>query len=27
LESDQAEQISKIHATTLEEFATKIIYT
>lgn len=27
LEQDQAEQISKIHATTLEEFATKIVYT
>jgi hypothetical protein len=27
LERDQAEQISKIHATTLEEFATKIVYT
>jgi hypothetical protein len=27
LERDQAEQISKIHATTLEEFASKIVYT
>mgnify|MGYP000847476987 CR=1 FL=1 len=27
LAQDQAEQLSKIHAKTLEEFATKIIYT
>jgi hypothetical protein len=27
LEQEQADRLSKIHANTLEEFATKIVYT